>query len=458
MRNRPRSVARRYVPFLVPVAILLVAIFVAFSGRAAVRQAFDRQTEIQQAQVTLESMLRELIFEESAVRGFTGTRDAFYKQQYDASLVRFRRLDDQMRGALVSMGLSEEAARLGEYEELQANWRATVADPSFAHPGRLPDSIDRDNKLLTDSQGQVAEGIRTALKERGDRLASAALARVTTQVWANTGFFVAFFLAALWVAWRLARSDAKARRAIDVAQTLQGAFASTAALVPHCVVGSAYAAASSDVTVGGDVFDLFQLSDTRALAFVADVSGKGVHAAVLTSFIKMAIRSVALRRTDPGKILAELNTTFAHTYTAENPTLFVSMFVGIIDTDRMYVEYASGGHDSAFVRRSSGVQQLAVTGPVLGVMEEPFETRTVRIEDGDVLVLATDGLTEARYPNGELLYADGAMQLIAQSSEDPQRMADQLVAKVRALGGNRMRDDLAILAVRVYDPRERADA
>jgi len=400
-------------------------------------------------------MLRELIFEENAVRGYTQTKDAFYQQQYAASLVRFRALDDTLDASLATMGLRTETGQLDEYDKLQASWRASVADPSFAHPDRLPATIDRDNKVLTDSQEQLAEGIRIALRDRSDRLASAALARVTTQVWVDTGFFALFFAAALWIAWRTVRSDATARRATDVAETLQGAFRSTAGLVPHCIVGSAYAAASSDVTVGGDVFDLFQLSDTRALAFVADVSGKGVQAAVLTSFIRYSIRGSALKSTDPGRILADINRTFSHTYTAENPTLFISMFVGVIDTDRMYMEYASGGHDSAFVRNGSGVRQLAVTGPVLGVMEEPFETRTIRLEDGDTIVLATDGLTEARYPDGELLHETGAMELIRTSADDPQRLADQLVAKVRALGGNRMRDDLAILAVRVYDPRGR---
>lgn len=85
-------------------------------------------------------------------------------------------------------------------------------------------------------------------------------------------------------------------------------------------------------------------------------------------------------------------------------------------------------------------------------MEEPFETKTLYLEEGDTLVLATDGLTEARNRAGEQLHELGAMQLIGRSSNQPQLLADELVAQVRALGGNRTRDDLAVLAIRVHDP------
>jgi sigma-B regulation protein RsbU (phosphoserine phosphatase) len=220
--------------------------------------------------------------------------------------------------------------------------------------------------------------------------------------------------------------------------------------LPNCEVGSAYLSASSHLAVGGDVFDVYRLSDTLAMAFIADVSGKGVDAAVLTAFIKFTIRGIALRRRDPGAMLAEFNTAFSQT--VENPYLFVSMFVGVLDTQTLQFRYASAGHDSAFIRRADEVQQLAVTGPVLGVMEEPFETKTLFLEDGDTIVLVTDGLTEARNRAGEQLYDQGAMELIAASNPQPQLLADELVAQVKALGGNRTRDDVAVLAIRVHEP------
>jgi serine phosphatase RsbU (regulator of sigma subunit) len=66
-------------------------------------------------------------------------------------------------------------------------------------------------------------------------------------------------------------------------------------------------------------------------------------------------------------------------------------------------------------------------------------------------VLATDGLTEVRNRAGEQLLESGAMQLIAQANPHPQQLADDLIARVRARGGNRLRDDLAVLAIRIVD-------
>jgi sigma-B regulation protein RsbU (phosphoserine phosphatase) len=189
------------------------------------------------------------------------------------------------------------------------------------------------------------------------------------------------------------------------------------------------------------------LSGNLALVLIADVSGKGIDAAVLTAFIKFTIRGIALRRRDPAAILAEFNTAFAQA--VENPYLFVSMFVGVLDTQTFALKYASAGHDSAYIRRSDNVQQLAVTGPVLGVMEEPFETRAVNLEPGDVVVLTTDGLTEARDKTGNLVHESGAIDIIRSAPMDAQAMADALVEKVREISDNHIRDDLAILTIRI---------
>jgi serine phosphatase RsbU (regulator of sigma subunit) len=125
----------------------------------------------------------------------------------------------------------------------------------------------------------------------------------------------------------------------------------------------------------------------------------------------------------------------------------------MLDTQTLRLEYASAGHDVAYVRRAQdGVRQLAVTGPVLGVMEEKFETKTLNLGDGDMIVLATDGLTEARDARGALLEADGAMRLIERGSWDPQLLADGLVAQVRVRSGDALRDDLAVLVIRVIEP------
>jgi serine phosphatase RsbU (regulator of sigma subunit) len=429
---------------------LFIAVQGAFQTRAQIADTFSRQSAIQQAQITLEEMLRLQIDEENSLRGYALTRDQFYVNQYYAAGNSFDGKYRSIHEVLLSQNLPRALGSLTVYAHLQDEWRATIAAPLLRHPESDVTEIDKRNKLFSDSQADAVGAIRKALTAK-----NAELARSTQEQLDRTSYVRAFWLlvfgllAILFNGFR-SRASRELEEEKMTTDTLQRAFRSESVPLPNCEIGTAYLSASSHLAVGGDVFDVYRLSNELALVLIADVSGKGVDAAVLTAFIKFTIRGIALRRRDPSAILAEFNTAFSQT--VENPYLFVSMFVGVLDTDSFQLRYASAGHDSAFLRRSEGVQQLAVTGPVLGVMEEPFGTKSVNMESGDTLVLATDGLTEARTRNGELLREAGAMRLIEQASAEPQLLADELAAQVRALGRNHLRDDLAILAIRVIAP------
>ena len=368
---------------------------------------------------------------------------------------RFTARERGLREALLAENLAHATNTLDDYASLQSNWRAKIAEPQLAHPGSNIAAIDKSNKMFSDYEGGNTRQLRSDLASTSDDLGRASQEELNRSLVGRVFWLLVFgLLAILFNAFRT-RSNRELEEERTITETLQRAFRSEHVPLPNADVGSAYLSASSHLAVGGDVFDVYRLSDTLALILIADVSGKGVDAAVLTAFIKFTIRGIGLRRRDPGAMLAEFNTAFAQT--VENPYLFVSMFVGVLDTDTLQLRYASAGHDSAFLRRSSTVQQLAVTGPVLGVMEEPFETKAIHLENGDTIVLATDGLTEARNRSGEQLHESGAMELIERCSRAPQLMADEIVAQVRAMGGNTTRDDIAVLAIRVWE-REATDA
>ncbi len=430
--------------------VLIIAVQGAFATRAHIAQTFDAQSRIVQAQLALEELLRLQIDEESSVRGYVLTRDPFYAQQYSSTAQAFDAKVAAVASVLTQQQLNPAARTLEDYVSLQTNWRRKIAQPLLASPGLDVAEIDKENKAFSDYENRTANFIRNALAQRNDELARSTQEQIDRDTWTRTFFLALFGLLAILFNGFRSRLVSELEEERTTTEILQRAFRSEHVPLPNCEVGSAYLSASSHLAVGGDVFDVYRLSDTLAMAFIADVSGKGVDAAVLTAFIKFTIRGIALRRRDPGAMLAEFNTAFAQT--VENPYLFVSMFVGVLDTQTLQFRYASAGHDSAFVRRADDVQQLAVTGPVLGVMEEPFETKTLYLEDGDIVVLVTDGLTEARNRAGEQLQETGAMALIAASNPQPQLLADELVAKVKAIEGNRTRDDLAVLAIRVHEP------
>ena len=429
---------------------IVVAVQLAFSTRSSIANTFAAQERIVQAQLDLEDMRRLQIDEEDSVRGFTLTQDPFYLTQYSGQATEFQMRAATVRQTLAEAHLDSSVRALDDYLSLQQNWRQQIAEPLLAHPGRDIAALDKSNKLFADSQSRSAQEIRADLADASDKLGKSSQDQVNKNAYGRAFWLVALGLVAILMNGFRSRLVSELEEERTTTETLQAAFRSETVPLPHCEVGSAYLSASSHLAVGGDVFDTYRLSDTLALILIADVSGKGVDAAVLTAFIKFTVRGIFLRRRDPGAALAEFNTAFSQT--VENPYLFVSMFVGVLDTESLQLRYASAGHDSAFVRRASGMmQQLAVTGPVLGVMEESFESKLVYLEDGDTVVLTTDGLTEARNQAGEQLHEAGAMQLIGASNPNPQLLADELVAKVRALGGNQVRDDLAVLAIRVHD-------
>jgi serine phosphatase RsbU (regulator of sigma subunit) len=404
----------------------------SFETRAEIANTFSRQGQIQQAQIDLEELLRLQIDEENLLRGYLLTRDPFYEIR--------KTLGGQLLGA---------DKLLADYARLQLEWRNTVAAPLLAHPRVRLEELDKRNKLFSDYETLTAAAIRRELAGKGDELERSTQRQLDRSSYLRAAWVLAFGLLAIVLNAYRTRLNHELEEERAVTRILQRAFRSESTPLPHCDVGSAYLSASSDRAVGGDVFDVYRLSENRALILIADISGKGVDAAVLTAFVKFMVRAIALRNSDPMAILTEFNVVLSKA--VGDPYIFVSMFVGLLDTDTFGLTYASGGHDTAFVRRRDDVAQLAITGPVLGVMEEPFGSETIYLQPGDTLVLATDGLTEVRNGAGEQLSGQGAMELIARASRGAQQLADELAAAVRVRGGSRVRDDLAILAIRVLD-------
>jgi stage II sporulation SpoE-like protein len=241
-----------------------------------------------------------------------------------------------------------------------------------------------------------------------------------------------------------------------IIETLQKAFRTGLDPLPGSRVGTAYLSATRDASVGGDLFDVRRLDENRGLVTIADISGKGIEAAVNTAFVKYSIRTLALSNADPAVILSAFNGAFLDTI--KDPNLFVVAFVGILDARTMQLTYASAGHSGAFLRRGGDVTQLDVTGPVVGVDRDVrFTSRSLTLQPRDLLVLATDGLTEARDRSGAVLDDAGAIRLVRSGPTDPQACADELVSAIRRRSGGRLADDLALLVIGINEKRS-ADA
>ncbi|OGF10402.1 MAG: hypothetical protein A2W00_08830 [Candidatus Eisenbacteria bacterium RBG_16_71_46] len=201
--------------------------------------------------------------------------------------------------------------------------------------------------------------------------------------------------------------------------------------------------------VGGDYYDHIVTGPDRVLLVVADVSGKGVPAALLMSGFRAALLSQDLARPEPAPLVGRLNTVL---HRSVDPGKFVTAFVGFLDGTTGRLAYSNAGHNPPAVMRADGsVEWLSAGGLVLGVMEDSrFESGETTLEPGDLVALYTDGVTEGAGDNGEMW---GEERLVAALRDGraagAPALADAIVTAVRGFEGARgPADDITVLVAR----------
>ena len=292
------------------VLTLVFAIEGSFETRSQIAGTFAQLSRIDEAQLDLEELLRLQIDEENSLRGYALTRDPFYISQYRLSAEGYDAKLNQIRTVLREQGVGVEPL-LGAYAQLQSRWRRAVAMPLLRSPGERVEELDKRDKVFSDKESGTAAAIREALEATDLSLTRSTQRELDRSAYVRAFWLLGFgLLAILFNAYR-SQLNRELEEERTITRILQRAFRSESVPLPRCEVGSAYLSATNHLAVGGDVFDVHRLSDDRALVLIADISGKGVDAAVLTAFIKFMIRSIALRKSEPSAILAEFNTAFS---------------------------------------------------------------------------------------------------------------------------------------------------
>lgn len=206
--------------------------------------------------------------------------------------------------------------------------------------------------------------------------------------------------------------------------------------------------------IGGDFFDVFPLLDperAHELCLVmADVSGKGISAALLMAFLRPLIRAALDRTGDPVAALERTNWILV---TERRTGLFVTVLAGVLDTRTGVLRFANAGHETPLLVPGDGapVRPVPGGGPLIGVfgrldlVEERLELRP-----GDLLALFTDGMTDAARSSGER-YGEARLRAALEASRGA--AADAAVAEIVGQivdfqGGGGGADDLALLVIR----------
>lgn len=153
-------------------------------------------------------------------------------------------------------------------------------------------------------------------------------------------------------------------------------------------------------SVGGDYYDFISLESGRIGFCVGDITGKGMPAAMLMANLQATIRSQATMHEDTVRCLTGTNKLL---FRSTDPDKFATIFYGILEPETGTVEFANGGHDAPLLmRKDDGIELLQATGLLVGVMETAiYHKGTVGMQAGDVLLIYTDGVTEAMNPKNK---------------------------------------------------------
>jgi sigma-B regulation protein RsbU (phosphoserine phosphatase) len=207
--------------------------------------------------------------------------------------------------------------------------------------------------------------------------------------------------------------------------------------------------------VGGDYFDVFPLPDGRIALLIADVAGKGLGAALLTTMLQGALSGMTLG-VDPVKVFNHLNQFLCQRAAVGR---CATMFFGLLDLGGA-LEFVRAGHPTPLLLRQGEVSELYSTGSLpIGLVEtELFTSSHIQLEPGDTLLLYTDGVTEAEDRNRNLFQDERLKEAFGQHRNSSLKtLLDGVGCAVEKFTeGASQADDLTLLVVRYRGPAEDA--
>lgn len=251
----------------------------------------------------------------------------------------------------------------------------------------------------------------------------------------------------------LAARDEKLRHELSLARTIQNAMLPSEPPKMAGIECGFVFVPSHDI--GGDLFDFIQLSDTELGILIADISGHGVPAALLSAIFKVLAGEVLRQGVGPSEGFRQLHRRLAKTFPTGH---FASSFYGVLNTARKTLTWCKAAQEPVLLLRpGQPVQMLEKGGPLLGLFdpdlfgERPYPEHVLELQSGDTLFLFTDGVVEVKNEAGEQLTIDGLLGWLEQDVNLPPRdLVERIHSRTLVHSGSlTLEDDLTALAVRV---------
>ena len=220
-----------------------------------------------------------------------------------------------------------------------------------------------------------------------------------------------------------------------------------------------YATMDPAKEVGGDFYDFFLVDEDHLAVVIADVSGKGVPAALFMVIAKTLIKNHAQNRDTPGAVFTQTNEQLCE---GNDAGLFVTAWMGVLEISTGQFVYVNAGHNPPLLKRAGGQFEWLKSRPgfVLAGMEGiRYRENTLQLEPGDELYLYTDGVTEATNSSQELF---GEERLQAALNEEPDLPVHKLLPKIKGcidafVGEAEQFDDITMLGLHYMERGEKTD-
>jgi len=225
--------------------------------------------------------------------------------------------------------------------------------------------------------------------------------------------------------------------------------------IPGVEIGAEYLSVEEASEVGGDFYDLINTVEDGWICAIGDMRGKGVEAASVTALARYTIRAVTMKDDRPSEILAALNEAMLRQLPEDRFCTAACFRLEPQDgSTGVGVDVSRAGHPPPLLVRSDGtVEEVGCSGKVLGVFPDAkLQDTSLRLMPGEVLVLYTDGVTEARSPDGDF-FGEGRLRHLLRSSVgcDAVTLAKRIKDDVLDFQEGYPRDDLAVLVLRARD-------
>jgi sigma-B regulation protein RsbU (phosphoserine phosphatase) len=195
--------------------------------------------------------------------------------------------------------------------------------------------------------------------------------------------------------------------------------------------------------LSGDMFDVYKIDDRYTGIYVSDVVGHGVTASMMTMFIRQTMRGIQDYYINPNKVIKELHRRFLQLQLDDDK--YFTIFYGILNNIDNTFTYVNGGHNCIpFLVSQNKVELLKTSGfPISSLFNKvDYEECTVKIEEGDYLILYTDGILEAKSRVGEQFGMDRLRDIVRLNSTNP---IESIKKYVKDYNYNTSMDDLAII-------------